>query len=120
MKAFIKDYCLKNIKFKLFILYVLNVSDIVFTLLLIGTGMYVEMNLLMVEAVQSMSSSFILKVLLPALLLIYIYLRIQKATDKQLKKSNLLINSILAMYAMVNMSHLLWILMLPVFKRAFI
>jgi hypothetical protein len=51
MIAFIKNYSLDNIKNKLLMLYILNVTDIVFTLLLLSTGFYMEANGLMSNAV---------------------------------------------------------------------
>jgi hypothetical protein len=72
MISFTKNYSLENIKSKLIILYVLNVSDIIFTHLLIDSSLFVEANVLMVKAVQDPSLSFVFNVLLPAILFIFI------------------------------------------------
>jgi hypothetical protein len=108
MIAFIKNYSLENIKNKLLILYILNVTDIISTLLLVGTGFYMEANTLMIKAVQSPTESIALKVVLPAVLLICIYFRMQKASDQQLKKANFFISGTTAIYALINISHLVW------------
>ena len=108
MIAFIKTYTLENIKHKLLILYFLNVTDILFTLLLLSTGYYMEVNLLMVNAVQSLLASFILKILLPAVLIFYISIRIKKASEAQLKMSNIIINMATGFYVAINISHLIW------------
>lgn len=105
--SFIKNYTLENIKHKLLILYLLNVTDIIFTLLLLATGFYIEANMFMAKAVQSFSASFILKILLPAALLFYLYLRMGKASEKQLKQSNNILNIATAVYGIINIFHLM-------------
>jgi hypothetical protein len=105
---FIKAYTFENIKYKLLILYLLNVTDILFTLLLLSTGLFMEANLLMVNAVQSTSASFVLKILLPAVLLLFMYIRMKKASETQLKQSNIILNIITGFYIIINISHLIW------------
>lgn len=73
MITFIKNYSLKNIKIKFLALYILNVTDIVFTILLLNTGFYVEANIFMLEVVKSPTISFLLKILAPAVLFVFIY-----------------------------------------------
>jgi hypothetical protein len=114
MIAFIKNYSLTNIKNKFLLLYILNVTDIIFTLLLLSTGFYMEANALMSNAVQSPVASFALTLVLPAVIFIIVYVRMHKATDQQLKRSNLLINAATALYALINLSHLLWFAILPI------
>ncbi|MBZ9689108.1 DUF5658 family protein [Clostridium estertheticum] len=113
--SFIKAYTYENIKYKLLILYLLNVTDILFTLLLLSTGLFMEANLLMVNAVQSVSASFILKIVLPAVLLLYIYIRMKKASETQLKQSNIILNIITGVYIIINFSHLIWFLLFGLF-----
>ena len=108
---FIKTYTFENIKYKLLLLYLLNVTDILFTHLLLSTGLFMEANFLMVKAVQNISSSFMLKIVLPAVLLLYIYLRMKKASETQLKQSNLILNIITGVYIIINISHLVWFLL---------
>jgi len=112
---FIKSSSLENIKYKLLILYLLNVTDIVFTLLLLSTGLFMEANLLMVNAVKSTSTSLILKIILPAVLLLYIYIRLKKASETQLKQSNIILNIITGFYIIVNISHIIWFLLYGLF-----
>lgn len=115
MMAYVMDYSLENLKNKLIALYVLNVTDIVFTLLLLNTGYYIEANILMTSAVQSYTTSFSLKVLLPAILLLYVFYRLQSANERQLRNSNIFISGITAVYAFINLSHLVWFSLLPLF-----
>ena len=104
---FIKKYTLDNIKYKLIILYLLNVTDIFFTLILLSTGLFIEANILMAKAVESISDSFLLKILLPAVLLFSISIRMKKASNHQLKNSNTIINIAIGFYSLINISHFL-------------
>jgi len=117
IETFGKNPKLKNIKIKLLILYLLNVTDIIFTLLLLSTGLYREANIFMVKVVESIHASFILKIALPAALLMFIYVRMQTATDQQLKKSNLFINGVITIYTLVNISHIIWFGLLPILSN---
>ena len=115
MIEFIKDYSLDNIKNKLALLYILNLTDIIFTIILVNTGYYFEANFLMENVIKSYSASFLMKVVLPGILLLYIYLRMQSATEYQLKISNILISFATGLYATINAFHILWFILLPVF-----
>lgn len=115
MKTFIMTYSLANIKNKLFLLYILNVTDIIFTLLLIGSGFYVEANPLIAKTLQNPPISLAIKIILPAFLLKIVYFRMQKANNQQLKKSNLLINLATGLYVIINVSHIIWFALIPVF-----
>ncbi|MBZ9625370.1 DUF5658 family protein [Clostridium sp. FP2] len=113
--TFIKNYTLRNIKYKLFILYLLNVTDILFTILLLSTGLFLETNFLMTKALQSLSTSFILKIVLPAVLLLCLYIRMKKANETQLKQSNIIINIATSVYLIINFWHLICFLLLGLF-----
>jgi hypothetical protein len=115
MIAFIKDYKIDCIRKKFILLYFLNVTDIIFTILLLRTGYFAEVNLLMVKAVQSPVVSFLLKIIFPAVLLIYIFHRIKDADAFQLKAANITVTISLIIYCLVNLSHLVWIALLPYF-----
>ncbi|HWT27603.1 MAG TPA: DUF5658 family protein [Mobilitalea sp.] len=117
MIAFIKNYNISLIRKKLFILYFLNVTDIIFTLLLLQTGYFSEVNILMVKAVQNPALSLCMKIFLPAILLYYLYLKIKSSEEDALRVSNIAINISLTIYALVNLSHLVWVALLPVFAR---
>jgi hypothetical protein len=112
---FITNYTLENIKHKLLILYLLNVTDIIFTLLLLSTGLFIEANVLMAKAVQSLCASFVLKILLPGALLFCLYIRMKKASENQLKKSNIVLNVATAVYALINTFHLIYLLLFGLF-----
>ncbi|WP_275372713.1 DUF5658 family protein [Clostridium tertium] len=108
------QYLYNNIKPKFIMLYILNVTDILFTHLLIGTGLYMEANIFMVRIVSNVWLSIFIKITIPALLLLILYYRISKASLKQLKYSNIALNIIITYYLIINILHVLGIIMLAV------
>ncbi|MBP1756417.1 MAG: hypothetical protein H6Q59_2815 [Firmicutes bacterium] len=113
MLLFIKNYDLLLLKKKYILLYVLNLTDILFTLLLLQTGYFTEMNLFMVSAVDHPLICILLKVIFPAFLLGYVYHTSKTGDDEQLRISNIAVNISLSIYTLVNLSHLVWTAMLP-------
>lgn len=118
MIAFIKDHNINNIRKKLIILYLLNVSDIIFTLALLRTGMFREINIFMINAVENTMLSILLKIIFPAGILYYLYKRVSFSDKKQLHAANIGILISLTMYSLVNLSHMLWVVLLPLFYSA--
>ena len=117
MITFMKSYELITIRKKLILLYLLNVTDILFTIALLQTGFFSEVNIFMVHAVQSPIASFLLKIVLPAALLYYLYRRICQSDGSQMKATNIGINISLSIYSLVNLTHLIWVALLPYFYR---
>lgn len=115
MIAFIKNYDLLMVRKKFILLYLLNVADITFTLLLLQTGYFQEVNFLMINAVESPLTSILIKVILPAILLLYLYHEVKDADSEQLRISNIAVNISLTIYAIVNLTHLVWVALLPFF-----
>lgn len=115
MITFIKDNTLASIKKKLIILYLLNVTDIIFTLLLLETGLFAEANILMIKVVEKPMISLCLKIVVPALLLHHLYAKIKESEVGALRVSNIAINISLSIYIFVNLSHIVWVSLLPVF-----
>ena len=114
MISFISNHTLENIKFKFLILYLLNVTDILFTIFLLSTGLFLEANFLMAKAVQSLPTSFMLKIVLPAVLLLCLYIRMRKANETQLKQSNIIINVVITAYSIINLWHLVCLFLLGI------
>lgn len=114
MVAFIKNYQLEFMKKKFVLLYLLNVTDIICTVLLLRTGYFTEINFLMVQVVQNPLASTCIKILFPALLLYHMYHHMKNADLEQLKASNIAVNISLVIYFLVNLSHMVWIALLPV------
>lgn len=111
--TFIKSYNLISIRKKLIILYILNVIDIIFTLSLLQTGLFKEANIFMVNAVENPLISIVIKIILPAGLLYYLYKRIYISDGEQLKATNIGLLISLAIYSLVNISHIIWLILIP-------
>ncbi len=115
--TFIKTHNVINIRKKLIILYILNVSDIIFTLALLQTGLFREINVFMINAVENPLIGVFLKIIFPAGLLYFLYKRICLSDKKQLRATNIGLLISLTLYSLVNLSHLLWIALLPLFYK---
>ena len=113
MRGFFKDYSIEIIKIKLFMIYFLNVADLIFTILLLSTGSYFEANILMAEVVKNTAATLLIKIILPAILLAVLYLRIKKATNKQRRISNYVINPVAILYIIINIFHFIGFAILP-------
>jgi hypothetical protein len=120
MISFLKCYSLGDIKNKMVIIFILNVTDIVFTLILCGTGLFVEANPVAAMFVGNRAAALLVKSLVPAVLLSFLYFRMQKATAEQLKKANVLIVAALMAYVAINVSHVSWISVLLINPGLFI
>ena len=100
---------LGSIRRKLLALYIFNVTDIIFTLFLVNTGMFLEANAIMAPLVNSRQLlSIIIKVVIPFILFLGVYQRMKDATKKQLYQSNIIISACLIFYLLINISHIVW------------
>jgi uncharacterized membrane protein SirB2 len=108
--SFIKNYDLNNIKSKFMLLYTLNVLDIISTVLLLTTGLFMEGNYFMTGIVSNPWLCGVIKFLMPGILLFWVFIRMKSATQGQLRKSNIFINTALGLYLLINLSHLFWII----------
>ena len=115
MFQFIKQSSLSTIKIKLIILYILNISDILLRLILVRTGLIIEANPVMASIIENSFATFFVKGIIPALLFIYLYYRLQSATPKMIKLTNFCIFILLGFYFFINCLHLLWFILLPYF-----
>ncbi|MGE5495913.1 MAG: DUF5658 family protein [Burkholderiales bacterium] len=120
MISFLKCCSLGDIKNKMVMIFILNVTDIVFTLILCGTGLFVEANPVAAMFVGNRAAALLVKSLVPAALLSFLYFRMQKATAEQLKKANVLIVAALMAYVVINVSHISWISVLLINPGLFI
>ena len=109
MNYLIKRCSHSDIKNKMVAIYILNVTDMIFTLLLCGTGYFMEVNPLVATFSSNSLVSLLTKAVIPALLFIYLYIRMKPATSAQLKKANALIVAMLFLYAVINVSHIVWL-----------
>lgn len=109
---FIRDNDYKNLKIKLFLLYFFNVSDIVLTLLLLQTGYFMEVNSVMADIVSNPLLSIFLKIFVVLMLILFLCKRMKRANPKQLFYSNIIICFAVLIYIFINLSHILWIILL--------
>lgn len=116
MITFIKDHTLLTIRKKLIILYLLNVTDIIFTLALLQTGLFIEANIFMINTVASPLLSILIKIVFPAGLLYFLYKRIIVTNTEQLRVANIGLLITLTLYSLVNLSHIIWVVLLPVLR----
>lgn len=110
MISFFKCCGFADIRAKMISIYVLNVTDIIFTLILCSTGLFMEANPLIAGFISNGAYSLFIKLAIPSALLLYLYFRIKKANTSQLRKANLFFNAILVLYVLINFSHIFWIL----------
>jgi hypothetical protein len=100
---------LQTIRLKLIAIYILNVLDIIFTLILVKTGLFIEGNYFMGKMINNSALALVVKVVIVGALLAILYKRIEKATIKQLAISNIIINICMGFYIFINLSHIIWV-----------
>lgn len=105
MNTFIKNYSYESIVKKFKILYLLNVADIIFTLVLLQTNLFEERNKVMVTIVNNPIKAIFVKVILVFILIRFILYRMKDATLKQL--SNYILIGITILYFLVLLTHIL-------------
>ena len=94
-----------NVHSKLWMLGILNCTDIFFTYILINGGVCYEANKIMNDILSSTYNCIALKIAIPTLLLIYLGNRLKEATDKQINISNKIMNIVIILYVLINISH---------------
>ena len=93
---------------RLILLYFLNLFDYFFTLILISSGLFVEANPFLKLQINN-QNGFILKCILPFLLLIYLHLRFLSSPPKSSLIARLLLDIILSCYIIINAFHIFWL-----------
>lgn len=96
-----------NVYSKLWMLGILNCTDIFFTYILIKTDVCYEANGIMNSIMNSSYNCIALKIALPILLLVYLANRIKEANERQINISNKLLNIVVIFYLIINISHCL-------------
>lgn len=95
---------------KCILLYILNVTDIIFTYKLLETGEFIEANGIMNLIIPNKVITIIVKVFFVLFLLIYLYKRINEADQRQKRICNMLITMLLVFYTLINVSHIYWMI----------
>jgi hypothetical protein len=109
MNYLIRHYSYTDIRNKMILIYILNVTDIIFTLILCSTGFFMEANPVVAIVTSNTAASLLAKCVIPAILLIYLFIRMRSASEQQLKKANVVIVVLLAFYVLINLSHITWL-----------
>lgn len=106
MFKFIMNTSSESLKKKLTFIYILNALDIVFTFTLLKTGLFYEANKLMINIVTNPYLSILVKLIVPALLIIYLLFKIDELPSSQLKFCTFFINLVILVYLCINILHL--------------
>lgn len=107
MKQMVQKKGLLKIRIKFLVLYLLNVFDIVFTLVFLSTDNFIELNPFMKNIVSNSSLAISVKTIIPAILLGFLAIRIEKANEKQIKITNYITNIIVIIYTAINFMHII-------------
>ncbi len=104
MGALVKRRIYRN----LIVVYALNVLDLLMTLLLQNTGRFKEANPVVAVFISDTFGVLAAKIIVPALLCVYLAVRINHASPTQLNKCHTGVVWLLIFYIGVNMLHLVW------------
>lgn len=101
-----KDDSVACTKRRLFLLFLLNMSDWICTLALLSTGMFEEANPLMKNIIESPLLGFLVKAALPFCLILFAVSKLKVADSRQLIVSNNIALFGVAVYLLINIYHL--------------
>ncbi|MGL5676296.1 MAG: DUF5658 family protein [Cellulosilyticaceae bacterium] len=108
MLSFLKNTTIPCLKQKLVLIYILNALDILFTFGLLKTGLFEEVNALMVPIVTNAFLSIIVKLIIPACLMIYILLKLDELDDMHLPICNIAVTIVFLIYSMITVMHFVY------------
>lgn len=106
MPPFIQRCDSGAVKIRMLLLYALNILDMVVTKFLIQTGKFREVNPVMALAMQNNWVVLLLKLIVPAILLVYLDGRLKYADMRHLKISARALDVLIAAYCVVSVLHL--------------
>lgn len=106
MRKYTHIHTAYKINTKLLILAILNITDYIFTKILLTTGIYYEVNIIMRSIIDNLTLSILIKLFIPTLLLYVMSKRLLKATVEQLHIANILLTAIVSMYSLINLFHI--------------
>ena len=108
MIRFLKNASVPVLKSKLTFIYILNALDIIFTFGLLKTGLFTEMNILMINVVDSALLSIFIKLIIPAMLMIYILCKLEEFPEERLPLCNIAVNFVLVVYSFLTLLHIVY------------
>jgi hypothetical protein len=94
------------LKKRLTALYILNALDIVFTFTLLKTDLFYEANFFMSPIVENALLSILIKLVIPALLIIYLLFELDGLIASHLKVGSICIHFVLLVYTAILFLHL--------------
>ncbi len=93
-------------KRRLFLLFMLNMSDWVCTLALVSTGVFEEANPLMKNVISMPMLGFLVKVALPLVMILAALPRLKNSDERQVLLSNRVCLCGVLIYVLINLYHL--------------
>lgn len=93
---------------RLALLYFLNLSDYLFTLVLISSGLFIEANPLLSFSING-AGGFLAKCILPLLLLYYIRSRLITNPTKHILAAKIILDIAVSLYFAINCFHIFWL-----------
>lgn len=112
MKEMIKKFSVTTVfDKKLIVIYALNVSDYILTLILLASGLFTEANPLLSMPMNNFLG-FILKCIVPLVLLLLVRHRLRGINSKQIKPVWYILDLTIGLYAIINIFHVFWFIMM--------
>lgn len=107
MKKFLKSMDNTHQIYKLFIFYILNLWDILFTQFFIFKmpDLFVEVNPFLKPIIND-SPALLLKIIIPLLISLYWSKRYMNSQDKNKKRANNVLNCIILVFIIINALHM--------------
>lgn len=106
MLYFLTNASIPNLKIKLTWIYILNALDILFTFGLLKTGLFLEVNFLMLTVVDNALLSILIKLIIPAFLMVYILINLDELPHIHLPLCNFAITVVFIIYSLLTCLHL--------------
>lgn len=104
-------------KKRLFLLFMLNLSDWICTLALLGTGFFKEANPLMQGVIADPLLGFLVKAALPLGLILFAVTKLKEADSRQILISNNVALFGVSVYFLLNLYHILCFVLVAVISR---
>lgn len=108
MTHFIKSTDIVIQRYKLLFFYILNIWDILFTQFVVTQmpDVFVEINPIMSPIITT-QYALLIKVFIPALVLLFWNYRYKTANDKEKRTANFVLVMLLTFYSIINIIHLI-------------
>lgn len=107
ISAYLHDDTAIGMKKRLFLLFMLNLSDWICTLALLRTGLFKEANPLMQDVISSFALGFIIKVAMPLSLILFAVSKLKYSDRRQILISNNIALFGVAIYFLLNIYHIM-------------